>query len=83
MYSCFGTSRGISFMDFTSLKVCHKCRIHSHKVFKNLATGTKHRLTASLASKVHLVVKDKGKLLNFMFTLGNMVVTNELAISYT
>ena len=35
--SCFGKCSGISFMDSTSLKVCHNRRIRQHKVFEDLA----------------------------------------------
>lgn len=34
---CFGTCTGISFIDSTSLKVCHNRRINDHKVFQPLA----------------------------------------------
>ncbi len=34
---CFGQCTGISFIDATSLKVCHNRRISNHKVFKDLA----------------------------------------------
>lgn len=39
--SCFGHCSGISFLDATSLKVCHNRRIHQHKVFKDLAARGK------------------------------------------
>ncbi|WP_442923122.1 transposase [Microcoleus sp. A006_D1] len=54
VFSCkalSGTSRGISFMDFTSLKVCHNCRIQLHKVFKNLAAGGKTSVDCFLGFK--------------------------------
>jgi hypothetical protein len=34
---CFGRCTGLSFIDSTSLKVCHNRRIASHKVFNSLA----------------------------------------------
>ncbi len=39
--SCFGSCSGISFMDSTSLKVCHNRRIPQHKVFQNIAARGK------------------------------------------
>lgn len=34
---CFGSCSGISFMDSTSLRVCHNRRIERNKVFENVA----------------------------------------------
>jgi hypothetical protein len=39
--SCFGACSGISFMDSTSLKVCHNRRIRQHQVFQDLAAQGK------------------------------------------
>lgn len=39
--SCFGACSGISFMDSTSLKVCHNRRILQHKGFENVAARGK------------------------------------------
>jgi len=69
--SCFGSCTGISFMDATSLKVCHNRRIASHKVFKNLAARGKTSVDWFFGFKLHLVVNDKGELLNFTLTPGN------------
>ena len=38
---CFGQCTGISFVDATSLKVCHNRRISNHKVFNGLAARGK------------------------------------------
>lgn len=38
---CFGTCSGISFIDSTSLKVCHNRQIRRHKVFRGLAARGK------------------------------------------
>lgn len=48
--SYFGNCTGISFMDSTSLKVCHNRRIKQHRVFKDLVARGKTRLIGSLAS---------------------------------
>ncbi|MDG2991115.1 IS982 family transposase [Candidatus Synechococcus calcipolaris G9] len=69
--SCFGHCTGISFLDATSLKVCHNRRIPQHKVFKNLAACGKTSVDWFFGFKLHLVINDKGELLNFTFTPGN------------
>lgn len=69
--SCFGSCTGISFLDSTSLKVCHNRRIQQHKVFKNLAARGKTSVDWFFGFKLHLLVNDKGELLNFTFTPGN------------
>lgn len=69
--SCFGSCNGISFMDSTSLKVCHNRRIQQHRVFKNLAARGKTSVDWFFGFKLHLVVNDQGELLNFVLTPGN------------
>jgi transposase len=68
---CFGTCSGISFLDSTSLKVCHNRRIHSHRVFQGLAARGKTSVDWFFGFKLHLVVNDQGELLNIMLTPGN------------
>jgi hypothetical protein len=70
--SCFGTCTGISFMDATSLKVCHNKRISQHKVFENVAARGKTSVDWFFGLKLHLVINDKGDLLNFQVTPGNV-----------
>ncbi len=69
--SCFGACSGISFMDSTSLAVCHNRRIAQHKVFENLAARGKTSVDWFFCFKLHLVVNDQGELLNFVLTPGN------------
>lgn len=69
--SCFGKCSGISFIDSTSLKVCHNRRIKQHKVFNNLAARGKTSVNWFFGFKLHLVVNDQGALLNFTLTPGN------------
>jgi transposase len=70
--SCFGRCSGISFLDSTSLKVCHNRRIHQHKLFKTLAARGKTSVDWFFGFKLHLVVNDQGELLNFTLTPGNI-----------
>ncbi|MDG2991737.1 IS982 family transposase [Candidatus Synechococcus calcipolaris G9] len=69
--SCFGQCSGISFMDSTSLKVCHNHCIKQHKVFDLFAERGKTSVDWFFGFKLHLVVNDKGELLNFTLTPGN------------
>lgn len=70
--SCFGLCTGLSFMDSTALKVCHNRRISQHQVFQGLAARGKTSVDWFFGMKLHLVVNDRGELLNFMVTPGNV-----------
>jgi hypothetical protein len=69
--SCFGKCSGISFMDSTALKVCHNRRINQHKVFEAFAARGKTSVDWFFGFKLHLVVNDRGELLNAILTPGN------------
>jgi hypothetical protein len=66
-----GQCSGISFVDSTSLKVCHNRRIHSHKVFEGCARRGKTSVDWFFGFKLHLVVNDCGELLALRLTPGN------------
>lgn len=68
---CFGNCSGISFLDSTSLKVCHNRRIYQHRVFQALAARGKTSVDWFFGFKLHLVVNDRGELLNLTLTPGN------------
>jgi Transposase DDE domain len=63
---------GISFVDSTTLKVCHNRRIHSHKVFAKSARRGKNSVDWFYGFKLHLVINDCGELLNLKLTPGNV-----------
>ncbi len=67
-----GKSTGIAFVDSTSLKVCHPKRIHSHKVFKNIAKRGKTSTGWFYGFKLHIIVSDRGEILALMITAGNV-----------
>lgn len=67
-----GEDTGIAFIDATSLVVCHNRRIHSHKVFKKAARRGKTSMGWFYGFKLHLVVNDRGELLAFRITPGNV-----------
>ncbi len=66
-----GECSGISFIDSTSLKVCHNRRIHSHKVFAGCARRGKTSVDWFCGFKLHLVINDCGELLSLRLTPGN------------
>ena len=67
-----GTCTGISFVDSTPLRVCRNQRILIHKTFKGLAERGKCSRGWFFGFKLHLIINDKGEILNFMFTPGNV-----------
>jgi len=69
---CCGRCTGISFLDSTTLAVCHNRRIHQHKVFAHLAARGKTSMGWFYGFKLHLVFNDCGELLNLALTPGNV-----------
>lgn len=63
---------GISFVNSTSLRVCRNQRILIHKTFEGLTTREKSSMGWFFGFKLHLIINDKGEILNFMFTPGNV-----------
>jgi hypothetical protein len=69
---CFGEGTGISFIDSTPIRVCKNKRIKRNKVFKGVATTGKSTMGYFHGFKLHLVVNDKGEILNFTITQGHV-----------
>lgn len=67
-----GDCTGISFVDSTPLKVCHNRRIPSNKVFREFAQRGKSSMGWFFGFKLHIIVNDKGDILNFAITQGNV-----------
>jgi hypothetical protein len=67
-----GACTGISFVDATTLKVCHNKRILNHKVFDGIAQRGKSTMGYFYGFKLHLIINDKGEILNFVITPGNV-----------
>ena len=68
---CLGESTGISYVDSTPIRVCKNKRIKSNKVFKGLAEVGKSTMGWFYGFKLHLIINDKGEILNFVITPGN------------
>nr|WP_315861550.1 IS982 family transposase [[Leptolyngbya] sp. PCC 7376] len=62
---------GISFIDATSIKVCHNRRISQHRVFEGHAARGKTSVGWFFGFKLHLVINDRGELLQVKVTPGN------------
>jgi hypothetical protein len=67
-----GQCTGISFVDSTSIKVCHNRRITRNKVFAGIASRGKTAVGWFYGFKLHLAVNDQGEILAFYLTLGNI-----------
>lgn len=67
-----GTCTGIAYVDSTPLRICKSQRILIHKTFKGIAERGKCSMGWFYGSKLHLIINDKGEILNFMFTPGNV-----------
>ncbi len=70
--ACFGNCSGISFIDSVALGVCNNRRIAQHRVFEGLAERRKTSTGWFFGFKLHLVVKERGEILNMMLTPGNV-----------
>jgi len=69
---CLGQSTGISFVDSTPVRVCKNKRIFNHKVFKDIAQRGKSTMGYFFGFKLHIVVNDKGEIIEFVITPGNV-----------
>jgi hypothetical protein len=72
LQSRYGACTGISFIDSTSLEVCHPKRISSHRVFATDAKRGKTSMGWFFGFKLHLAVNDRGELLACCLTPGNV-----------
>ena len=69
---CLGECTGISFVDSTPISVCKNKRIRRNKVFKDTATRGKSTIGYFFGFKLHLIINDKGEILNFVITQGHV-----------
>jgi len=69
---CLGNCTGISFVDSTSVSVCKNKRIPRHKVFDGIAQRGKTTMGYFFGFKLHFIINDKGEILSFVITPGNV-----------
>ena len=69
---CLGQCSGISFIDSTPIRACKNKRIRQNKVFKNIATIGKSTMGWFYGFKLHIIINDKGELLDFVITQANV-----------
>lgn len=71
-HCCRGECTGISFIDSTVLRVCHNKRIRRNRTFKGIAEVGKSTMGWFFGFKLHLIINDKGEVLSFYLTKGNV-----------
>lgn len=69
---CLGKCTGISFIDSTPLRSCHIKREKQHKTFKGVAEKGQCSIGWFYGFKLHLIINDKGEILDFILTPGNV-----------
>ena len=65
-----------NFIDSKTLKVCHIRREKSHRVFEGIAAKGKGSMGWFYGFKLHLVVRNDGRLCDFMISSGNVADNN-------
>lgn len=63
---------GIYFIDSAPLKVCNNKRAHQHKVFRGWASWGKTSTGWFYGLKYHIVINQKGELMNFYISSANV-----------
>ena len=73
---------GISFVDSTTLDVCDSHRIQQHKVFEDIAQRGRSSTGWFYGFKLHLVINDRGEILSFCLTPGNVDDRNRKVMAH-
>lgn len=69
---CLGNCTGITYVDSTPIRVCSNKRIKRNKVFKGFAAVGKSTVGWFYGFKLHILLNDKGEIVNFLITQGNV-----------
>ena len=72
LQSKYGRCNGITYVDSTSLSVCHNKRAKRHRVFKGKAQHGKTSMGWFFGFKLHIAVNERGELLKVIFTSGDV-----------
>lgn len=75
-----GAVTGISYVDSTKIQVCHNKRISRNKVFSKLAKTGKTTAGWFFGFKLHLIVNDKGEIISFQLSQGNIADVSMLEV---
>ena len=67
-----GKCTGISIIDSTPLKSCNIKRAHSHRTMKGWAAKGKCTMGWFYGFKLHIVINDRGEIIQWMLTPGNV-----------
>ncbi|WP_442786033.1 transposase [Marinifilum sp. D737] len=60
------------YFDSTRIRACNNKRISRHRVFEGIAEGGKSTIGYFYGFKFHFIINDKGDILNFMITPGDV-----------
>lgn len=67
---CLGQCTGVSFIDSTPIRVCHIKRVRQHRTLRHWAQIGKSTMGWFYGFKLHIIINDRGEILNFLLTHG-------------
>lgn len=68
----FARKNDVYFIDSTSIPVCRNQRIKKHKIFKDFAERGKTSMGWFFGFKLHIIINERGKLINLQVSKGNI-----------
>lgn len=75
---CRGKETGHYYVDSTTIAICHNKRTSKNKVFKGIAEIGKSTMGWFYGFKLHLLINQKGEVMNISITKGNVTDINML-----